>query len=551
MRAFLEKVKTSRLLSWTRALGAAQRPSGFRRVDGPLGAQWTLAEEHGKPGDEEKAPAPSAVGGAQQGAPSGPQNPPNNPQPSGQPGGASNGSASNGSANTPPNSPSNSSQNNPQNGPPDLDELWRDFSGRLREFFQGPSSKGRGSASSGPPPSQGPRGSLISDMRAAKFAMGILAVVVFLIWMGTGFFIVQEGQQAVITQFGSYHSTVGAGFNWRMPYPIQRQELVFVTQIRSVDVGRDTVIKATGLRESAMLTQDENILEMKFAVQYRLTDARAYLFESKNPTDAVIQAAETAAREVVGKMRMDAALSEDRDQIAPRIRTIMQSILDNYHVGLEVVAINLEQGGVRPPEQVQAAFDDVLKAGQERERAKNEAQAYANDVVPRAVGAASRLMQEADGYKARIVAQAEGDAQRFRSLYTEYQKAPQVTRDRMYIDTMQQIYTNVSKVLVDTHQGQNLLYLPLDKIMQMTQQGSGNAGSAAPGGTGGSGFAPPSQGNPNNSSGGAGNNPQGFPGVSPNGALNPNDYGASGSGNAGADARTRDTRNRDRERDGR
>ncbi len=250
-------------------------------------------------------------------------------------------------------------------------------------------------------------------------------------------------------------------------------------------------------------------------------------------------------------MRMDAALSEDRDQIAPRIRTIMQSILDNYHVGIEVVAINLEQGGVRPPEQVQAAFDDVLKAGQERERAKNEAQAYANDVVPRAVGAASRLMQEADGYKARIVAQAEGDAQRFRSLYTEYQKAPQVTRDRMYIDTMQQIYTNVSKVLVDTHQGQNLLYLPLDKIMQMTQQGSGNAGSAAPGGTGGSGFAPPSQGNPNNSSGGAGNNPQGFPGVSPNGALNPNDYGASGSGNAGADARTRDTRNRDRERDGR
>ena len=388
-------------------------------------------------------------------------------------------------------------------------------------------------------------------MRAAKFAAGILALVVFLIWMGTGFFIVQEGQQAVITQFGRYHSTVGAGFNWRMPYPIQRQELVFVTQIRSVDVGRDTIIKATGLRESAMLTQDENILEMKFAVQYRLTDARAYLFESKNPTDAVVQAAETAAREVVGKMRMDAALSEDRDQIAPRIRTIMQSVLDNYHVGIEVVAINLEQGGVRPPEQVQAAFDDVLKAGQERERAKNEAQAYANDVVPRAVGAASRLMQEADGYKARIVAQAEGDAQRFRSLYTEYQKAPQVTRDRMYIDTMQQIYTNVSKVLVDTHQGQNLLYLPLDKIMQMSQQGTGNAGSVAPGGTGGSGFAPPSPGNSNNSGGGASVNPQGFPGVSPNGALNPYDYGASGSGNAGADARTRDTRNRDRERDGR
>jgi membrane protease subunit HflK len=232
-----------------------------------------------------------------------------------------------------------------------------------------------------------------------------------------------------ITQFGRYHSTVGAGFNWRMPYPIQRHEVVFVTQIRSIDIGRDAIIKATGLRESAMLTEDENIVEIKFAVQYRLTDARAYLFESKNPTDAVMQAAETAVREVVGKMRMDAALSEDREQIAPRVRKIMQTILDHYNVGIEVVGINLQQGGA-PPEQVQAAFDDVLKAGQERERAKNEAEAYANDVIPRAVGSASRLKQEADAYKARIIAQAQGDAQRFRSLLAEYQKAPQVTRDR-------------------------------------------------------------------------------------------------------------------------
>jgi len=290
---------------------------------------------------------------------------------------------------------------------------------------------------------------------------------VVLIWLGTGFFIVQEGQQAVITQFGRYHSTAGAGFNWRVPYPIQRHEVVFVTQIRSLDVGRDAVIKATGLRESAMLTEDENIVEIKFAVQYRLTDARAYLFESKNPTDAVMQAAETAVREVVGKMRMDAALSEDREQIAPRVRKIMQTILDRYNVGIEVVGINLQQGGVRPPEQVQAAFDDVLKAGQERERAKNEAEAYANDVIPRAVGSASRLKQEADAYKSRIVAQAQGDAQRFKSLYAEYQKAPQVTRDRLYINTMKEIYSNVTKVMVESRQGSNMLYLPLDKIMQM------------------------------------------------------------------------------------
>ena len=294
----------------------------------------------------------------------------------------------------------------------------------------------------------------------------ILAIVA-VIWLGTGFFIVQEGQQAVITQFGGYKNTVGAGFNWRLPYPIQRHETISATQIRSVDIGRDNVLKATGLRESAMLTADENIVDIKFAVQYRLSDARAYLFESKNPSEAVVQAAETAVREVIGKMKMDAALSEERDQIAPRVRALMQDILDRYKVGIEVVGINLQQGGVRPPEQVQASFDDVLKAGQERERAKNEAQAYANDVIPRAVGSASRLKEEADAYKARIVAQAQGDAQRFKSVYNEYQKAPQVTRDRMYLDAMQQIYSNVTKVLVESRQGATLLNLPLEKILQM------------------------------------------------------------------------------------
>ena len=206
-----------------------------------------------------------------------------------------------------------------------------------------------------------------------------------------------------------------------------------------------------------------------------MNDARAWLFESKNPGDAVVQAAETAVREVVGKMKMDTALAEERDQIAPRVRVLMQTILDRYKVGVEVVGINLQQGGVRPPEQVQSAFDDVLKAGQERERAKNEAQAYANDVVPRAVGSASRLKEEADAYKARIVAQSQGDSQRFSAVLAEYQKAPQVTRDRMYLDAMQQIYSSVSKVLIDSRQGSNLLYLPLDKILQGTAQPTGLA----------------------------------------------------------------------------
>jgi modulator of FtsH protease HflK len=377
----------------------------------------------------------------------------------------------------PPKSGNRPQGQGPNQGPPDLDELWRDFNRKLGGLFGGAKNGGnRGEFGSG---GNKGNGGFQPDMKSAGIGVGLIAAVVALIWLGTGFFIVQEGQQAVITQFGKYQSTVGAGFNWRLPYPIQRHEIVVVTQIRSVDVGRDVVIKATGLRDSAMLTEDENIVEIKFAVQYRLSNARAYLFESKDPAAAVVQAAETAVREVVGKMKMDLALAEERDQIGPRVRVLMQTILDRYKVGVEVVGINLQQSGVRPPEQVQAAFDDVLKAGQERERAKNEGQAYANDVVPRAVGSASRLKEEADAYKSRIVAQAQGDAQRFSSVLAEYQKAPQVTRDRMYTDAMQQVYTNVTKVLVESRQGSNLLYLPLDKIMQMTAQGGAAAGADA------------------------------------------------------------------------
>lgn len=363
---------------------------------------------------------------------------------------------------------------NGHQGPPDLDELWRDFNNKLGGLLGGKNGNEQRRPPSG---GSGPTG-FNPDPKTAGIGIGLIGAVALIFWASTGFFIVQEGQQGVITQFGKYHSTVGAGFNWRMPYPIQRHELVFVTQIRSVDVGRDAVVKATGLRESAMLTEDENIVEVKFAVQFRLSDARAYLFESRDPDAAVIKAAETAVREVVGKMKMDAALAEERDQIAPRIRVLMQTILDRYKVGIEVVAVNMQQGGVRPPEQVQAAFDDVLKAGQERERIKNEAQAYANDVIPRAEGAASRLREEADGYKSRIVAQAKGDSERFRSILAEYQKAPQVTRERMYVDTMQQIYGNVTKILVDSKQGNNLLYLPLDKIMQSSVNSA--AASQAP-----------------------------------------------------------------------
>ena len=370
---------------------------------------------------------------------------------------------------TPPEqNPRPNAQRPASGGAPDLDELWQDLNKKLGGLFGGGKGGGTGRGGAGQPP----------EFKGAGVGLGLIVGVAALIWLGTGFFIVQEGQQAVITQFGKYNKTVNAGINWRLPYPIQRHELVYVSQIRSADVGRDSIIKTTGLRESAMLTEDENIVEIKFAVQYRLSDARAWLFESKAPADTVIQVAETAVREVVGKMKMDAALAEERDQIAPRVRELMQVILDRYKIGVEVVGVNLQQGGVRPPEQVQAAFDDVLKAGQERERTKNQAEAYANDVVPRATGTASRLMEEAAAYKERIVAQAQGDAQRFSSIYTEYQKAPVVTRDRLYLETMQQVYSNVTKVVVDSKQGSNLLYLPLDKIMQQGQSGAA-AGDAS------------------------------------------------------------------------
>jgi membrane protease subunit HflK len=253
-------------------------------------------------------------------------------------------------------------------GPPDLDELWRDFNRKLGGLFGGLKQGGPGNSGGG----NGSGGGFQPDMKSAGLGVSLILAVVLLIWLGTGFFIVQEGQQAVITQFGKYRSSVGAGFNWRLPYPIQRHELIFVTQIRSVDVGRDTCDQGHRAARVGHADRGRKHCRDQICRAVPLERCQGFLFESKNPSDAVVQAAETAVREVVGKMRMDSALAEERDQIAPRVRALMQKILDRYKVGIEVVGINLQQGGVRPPEQVQAAFDDVLKAGQERERAKTK-----------------------------------------------------------------------------------------------------------------------------------------------------------------------------------
>ena len=256
-----------------------------------------------------------------------------------------------------------------------------------------------------------------------------------------------------------------------MPYPFQAHETVSFTQLQTAVVGGTTVIAATGLRDSSMLTQDENIVDIRFTVQYRLKDARQFLFENQNPQSAVTLAAESAVREIVGKSKIDSVLYEQRDAIATDLQKSVQNQLDRLKAGITVVNVNVQS--VSPPEQVLSAFEDTLKAGQDGDRTKKEALAYASDVIPKAQGTSARLREEAEGYKARVVASAEGDTQRFNSVLAEYQKAPVVTRDRLYIDTMQQVYTNVTKVMVDSRNNSNLLYLPLDKLLQ---QGS----SAAP-----------------------------------------------------------------------
>ena len=366
--------------------------------------------------------------------------------------------------------------NNGRNdGPPDLDELWRDFNRKLGGLFGGRPSRGGHNGGERPPGGGGGGPLQPPDMKSAGIGVGLIGGVLLLIWAGSGVFIVQEGQQAVVTTFGRFSHTVDAGFQWRLPYPFQAHETVSVTQLRSVDVGRSTVTQATGLRDSSMLTQDENIIDIRFTVQYRLNDARAYLFENRDPDGAVVLAAESAVREIVGRSRVDSVLYEQRDAVAADLVKSIQSQLDRLGAGIVIANVNVQN--VQVPEQVQAAFNDAVKASADRDRFKNEGDAYASDVIPRAQGAASRLREEAEAYKARVVAQAEGDAQRFRSVLAEYQKAPAVTRDRLYIETMQQIYSNVTKVMVDSRNNSNLLYLPLDRLLQ---SGGTTNGSAAP-----------------------------------------------------------------------
>jgi membrane protease subunit HflK len=337
-------------------------------------------------------------------------------------------------------------------GPPDLDEMWRDFKRKLAGFF--------GLARKGDPAPGG--GGFQPDVKSAGIGAGLILSIIVVVWLFSGSFIVREGQQAVVTFFGKYARTVDAGWGWRLPYPFEEHEIVPVTQLQTAEIGRSTINSATGLRDSAMLTQDENIVDVRFNVQYRLKDARAFLFENNAPHDAVIAAAESAVREIVGRSRIDSVLYEQRDALAANLIKLIQAQLDRLDTGILIATVNIES--VTVPDQVIQAFNEVVKANADRDRSKNEGQAYANDVIPKAQGDAAHLREEAIAYRTRVIDAAEGDADRFKAVLAEYQKAPGVTRDRLYIDTMQEVYSNVTKVLVDTRGGSNLISLPIDKL---------------------------------------------------------------------------------------
>ncbi len=348
-------------------------------------------------------------------------------------------------------------------GPPDLDEMWRQFNRRLGGMLGR-----RGGEPGGPETPEEGGGGGFSFRGGPGLIVGLLALV----WIASGFYIVDASQRGVVLRFGQFVETTMPGPRWHLPFPIESAEIVNVSQVRTVEVGYRNNLKSKVLKEALMLTDDENIVDVQFAVQYIIKDAKDYLFNTRDPDDSVLQAAETASREIVGKSKMDFVLYQGREEVAASAQRLMQEILDRYGTGIQISKVTMQNA--QPPEQVQAAFDDAVKAGQDRERAKNEAEAYANNVIPRARGAASRLNQEAEGHRQRVVANAEGEAARFQLLLPEYAKAPQVTRDRLYLDAMEQVLSNSSKIVVESRQGGNLLFLPLDKLIQMTGAAPGS-----------------------------------------------------------------------------
>ena len=350
--------------------------------------------------------------------------------------------------------------NNQEEGPPDLDELLNDLRKKIGRIFGKKETDQKTPKSSGgnPTPNSG------ND----QLPIVPILLIVLLLWAATGFYIVDQGSRGVVLRFGKNTEVTMPGPRWHIPYPIESAEVVNLEQVRTIEVGYrsagDAAARSKELRESLMLTDDENIIDLQFAVQYNLKSVEDFLFNNRSAESSVRGAAETAIREIVGKSKMDFALYEGREEIAVKAKKLMQEILDRYNTGINVTSVTMQNA--QPPEQVQASFDDAVKAKQDLERQKNEGQAYANDIIPKAKGTASRLTAEAQGYRLRVENEAKGNASRFEQILTQYNRAPEVMRDRLYIEAQEQILSSVSKVFIDQKNSNNLLYLPLDKLIQ-------------------------------------------------------------------------------------
>ncbi len=329
--------------------------------------------------------------------------------------------------------------------PPDIVEVVNNLQKKLGEVFGGKNNKkGNGRKQGGINP---------------KIGLGIIVFFLFLGWVGSGFYVVDSGKRSVVLLLGAEFSEVGPGMNWYAPV-LQSYQIVDVSAIRSLDMGETT-------DESLMLTRDENIIDVKLTVQYRVASATDYLFNVRDPNSTLKHASESALREIIGKNDMDYVLTAGRTQIRVKIEQLIQEILDRYNTGLEIIGANIQDA--QPPEQVQSAFDDAVKAREDKERFINEANAYRNDILPKAEGRAARIEEEAKAYKSKVTEEAQGNADRFDKIRAAYAIAPEVTRDRLYIEAMEEVLSKTNKVLMDNSGGEgnnSLLYLPLDKLMQ-------------------------------------------------------------------------------------
>ena len=370
-----------------------------------------------------------------------------------------------------------------EQGPPDLEDIWRDFNQRLSGIF----GRRREGGPTGP---GGPGRPGLPSFKQVGGGIGALVLLVLVVWLCSGFYIVDANERAVVLRLGSYNTVTQPGLNWRLPWPIETEEKVNFTGLRMVSIGgQDSSSRVL------MLTGDQNIVTVQFAVQYRLRleqgddnrerAPRDYLFNNDriSSDEFMQQIAETAMREIVGKSKMDFVLDgAGREKIAADAQGLIQRILDRYGSGLQVERVTMED--MQPPEQVKDAFyDATTRATQDRQRHINEGEAYENDVVPRARGTAERLRAEAEAHRTVVVAMAEGETARFKQVLSEFKRAPQVTRERMYLDAVQQVLSNTSKVMIDSKSGNNLLYLPIDKLVQQSGVGTAvaSAGVAQPG----------------------------------------------------------------------